>query len=84
MVFHGYMLCGGSAITLRPSDWRAPSRASLAERSLLRSAPTLVCQDLEAEIEFCERVLNAEVRVRRPGPDGNTIHAALVVGVRPT
>jgi hypothetical protein len=25
-------------------------------------------------------VLKAEVRVRRPGPDGNTIHAALVVG----
>jgi PhnB protein len=45
-----------------------------------RVIPMLVCRDLEAEIEFCERVLNAEVRVRRPGPDGNTIHAALVVG----
>ena len=45
-----------------------------------RVIPMLVCRDLDAEIEFCERVLNAEVRVRRPGPDGNTVHAALVVG----
>ena len=40
----------------------------------------LVCRDPEAEIEFCEKVLNAEVRVRRPDPDGNTVHAALAVG----
>jgi PhnB protein len=40
----------------------------------------LVCLDPEAEIEFCVRVLQAEVGVRRPGPDGRTIHAALVVG----
>ena len=45
-----------------------------------RVIPMLVCRDLDAEIEFCERVLNAEVRVRRPGPDGNTVHAGLVVG----
>jgi PhnB protein len=45
-----------------------------------RVIPMLVCRDLDAEIEFCERVLDAEVRVRRPGPDGNTVHAALVVG----
>jgi PhnB protein len=45
-----------------------------------RVIPTLVCRDPEAEIEFCQRVVNAEVRVRRPGPDGNTIHAALAVG----
>jgi PhnB protein len=40
----------------------------------------LVCLDPEAEIEFCVRVLQAEVGVRRPSPDGRTIHAALVVG----
>ena len=45
-----------------------------------RVIPTLVCRDPETEIAFCEKVLDAEVRVRRPGPDGNTIHAALVVG----
>jgi PhnB protein len=45
-----------------------------------RVIPTLVCPDPEVEIEFCEKVLNAEVRVRRPGPDGITIHAALAVG----
>jgi PhnB protein len=45
-----------------------------------RVIPTLVCRDPEAAIEFCEKVLNAEVRVRRPGPDGNTVHAALAVG----
>ena len=40
----------------------------------------LVCRDPETEIEFCENVLNAEVGVRRPGPDGKTVHAALAVG----
>jgi PhnB protein len=45
-----------------------------------RVIPMLVCRDLDAEIEFCEKVLSAEVRVRRPGPDGSTVHAALVVG----
>jgi PhnB protein len=40
----------------------------------------LVCRDPEAEIAFCQRVLNAEVAVRRPGPDGHTIHAALALG----
>ena len=40
----------------------------------------LVCRDPETEIEFCEKVLNAEVGVRRPGPDGKTVHAALAVG----
>ena len=40
----------------------------------------LVCRDPDAEIEFCKRVLQAEVGVRRPGPDGKTIHAALVLG----
>src|SRR3954452_21632911 len=45
-----------------------------------RVIPMLVCRNPEVEIEFCKRVLNAEVGVRRPGPDGNTIHAALVLG----
>ena len=40
----------------------------------------LVCRDPEAEIDFCERVLQAEVAVRRPGPDGRTMHAALMLG----
>lgn len=29
----------------------------------------LVCSDVEREIEFCERVLGAEVVVRRPGAE---------------
>ena len=45
-----------------------------------RVIPMLVCRDPEAEIRFCEKVLNAEVAVRRPGPDGQTIHAALMLG----
>ena len=45
-----------------------------------RVIPMLVCPDVEHEIEFCERVLAAEVVVRRPGPDGRTVHAALAVG----
>ena len=45
-----------------------------------RVIPMLVCRDPEAEIGFCERVLKAEVGVRRPGPDGHTIHAALMLG----
>lgn len=45
-----------------------------------RVIPMLVCRDPEAEIAFCERVLNAEVGVRRPGPDGHTIHAAMALG----
>ena len=45
-----------------------------------RVIPMLVCRDPEAEIGFCEKVLNAEVGVRRPGPDGQTIHAALMLG----
>jgi PhnB protein len=45
-----------------------------------RVIPMLVCRDPEAEIGFCEKVLNAEVGVRRSGPDGHTIHAALALG----
>jgi PhnB protein len=45
-----------------------------------RVIPTLVCRDVEPEVEFCQRVLAADVIVRRPGPDGRTVHAALGVG----
>ena len=40
----------------------------------------LVCRDVEHEVEFCQRVLAADVAVRRPGPDGQTVHAALALG----
>jgi PhnB protein len=45
-----------------------------------RVVPMLVCRDVEPEIEFCQRVLAADVVVRRPGPDGHTVHAALALG----
>ena len=45
-----------------------------------RVIPTLVCRDVEHEVEFCQRVLGADVAVRRPGPDGHTVHAALALG----
>jgi PhnB protein len=45
-----------------------------------RVIPMLVCRDVEHEITFCERVLAADVGVRRPGADGHTVHAALSIG----
>ena len=45
-----------------------------------RVIPMLVCRDVEHEITFCARVLAADVGVRRPGPDGHTVHAALAIG----
>ncbi|MCU1339414.1 MAG: putative enzyme related to lactoylglutathione lyase [Bryobacterales bacterium] len=45
-----------------------------------RVIPVLVCRDPEAEIAFCQKVLKADVGVRRPGSDGTTIHAALILG----
>ena len=45
-----------------------------------RVIPMLVCRDVEHEVEFCQRVLAADVVVRRPGPDGHTVHAALGLG----
>ena len=45
-----------------------------------RVIPMLVCRDVEHEIEFCQRVLGASLGVRRPGPDGQTVHAALALG----
>ena len=45
-----------------------------------RVIPMLVCRDVEREVGFCQRVLAANVVVRRPGPDGRTVHAALALG----
>jgi PhnB protein len=45
-----------------------------------RVIPMLVCGDVEREVDFCERVLGATVAVRRPGPDGRTVHVALALG----
>ncbi len=45
-----------------------------------RVIPMLVCRDVEQEIAFCQRVLGADVGLRRPDPDGRTIHAALALG----
>src|SRR5678815_317818 len=45
-----------------------------------RVIPMLVGRDPEAEISFCQKVLNAEVGVRRLDSDGKTIHAALILG----
>jgi PhnB protein len=45
-----------------------------------RVIPMLVCRDVEHEVEFCQSVLAAEVAVRRPGPNGATVHAALAIG----
>jgi PhnB protein len=45
-----------------------------------RVIPMLVCRDVEHEVEFCQRVLAADVVVRRPGADGHTVHAALGLG----
>src|SRR5262245_17617591 len=45
-----------------------------------RVIPMLICHDVEHEVEFCQRVLAADVVVRRPGSDGHTVHAALALG----
>jgi PhnB protein len=45
-----------------------------------RVIPTLICRDVESAVAFCQRVLAAGVVVRRPGPDGSTVHAALGLG----
>ena len=48
-----------------------------------RVIPMLVCRNPEAEIEFCERVLHAEVGVRRPGPDEMRRIVMLACHLRP-
>ena len=41
--------------------------------------PMLVCNDAEAEIDFCKAAFGAVELVRRPGPDGVVAHAALTI-----
>jgi PhnB protein len=42
--------------------------------------PRLVCRDTVAEIDFITRTFGADVRNRRPGPDGAIVHALLTIG----
>lgn len=39
--------------------------------------PMLVCQNPEAEMNFCTEAFGAVEEVRRPGPDGSPIHIAM-------
>jgi PhnB protein len=41
--------------------------------------PMLVCRDVSAEIDFCKTTFNALEVLRRPGSDGKTAHAALMI-----
>src|SRR5262245_61243208 len=41
--------------------------------------PMLVCRDVSAEMEFCKNAFGAVELGRRPGPDGNVVHALLTV-----
>jgi PhnB protein len=42
--------------------------------------PMLVCRDVAAEIDFCKTALGAVELGRRPGPEGNVVHALLTIG----
>ena len=42
--------------------------------------PMLVCRDVSAEIDFCLTTFGAVELGRRPGPDGNVVHALLSIG----
>ena len=42
--------------------------------------PMLVCRDVGAELEFCETVFDAVEVSRRPGPDGDVVHALIKIG----
>src|SRR4051812_31690773 len=42
--------------------------------------PRLFCRDVAAEIDFCARTFDAEIRVQRPGPDQAVAHALLLIG----
>ena len=39
--------------------------------------PMLVCRDPAAEMAFCATAFGAVEQVRRPGPDGSTVHVAM-------
>jgi PhnB protein len=41
--------------------------------------PMLVCRDVSAEIDFCITTFDALDLLRRPGPDGKVVHAALTI-----
>jgi len=40
----------------------------------------LVCREVAAEIDFCKTTFGALELGRRPGPDGNVVHALLSIG----
>jgi PhnB protein len=42
--------------------------------------PMLVCREVAAEIDFCKTTFGALELGRRPGPDGNVVHALLTIG----
>lgn len=42
--------------------------------------PRLFCRDPGAEIDFCRATFRAGELGRRPGPDGNVVHAMLTIG----
>jgi len=42
--------------------------------------PMLVCREVAAEIDFCKTTFGALELGRRPGPDGNVVHALLSIG----
>jgi PhnB protein len=56
----------------------AHSRNRLPENTSL-VMPRLVCEDAEAEMEFCLRTFEAEELNRRPGPYGKVAHGLLKV-----
>jgi PhnB protein len=41
--------------------------------------PMLVCRDAVTEVEFCKTTFEAVEMVRRSGPDGTVVHAALTI-----
>jgi PhnB protein len=41
--------------------------------------PMLVCRDAATEVEFCKTTFEAVEMVRRSGPDGTVVHAALTI-----
>jgi PhnB protein len=42
--------------------------------------PMLVCQSVGAQLEFCKKAFEAVEVSRRPGPDGNVVHALIKIG----
>ena len=41
--------------------------------------PMLVCRNVGAQLEFCTKVFDAVEVSRRPGPDGNVVHALIKI-----